>query len=117
MLEKWRHDLTAAVDGESHDSMGVADKEDDFVPEVWVCDLQGGILLLTGPSGCGKTATVRVLSRELNIRIQEWTNYSNLESYGSSQYGRSSFHSPPFTARLQLSPSLSLCLFSRQSLE
>uniref|UniRef100_H3CZ30 RAD17 checkpoint clamp loader component n=1 Tax=Tetraodon nigroviridis TaxID=99883 RepID=H3CZ30_TETNG len=47
---------------------------------------QGGVLLLTGPSGCGKTATVRVLSRELNIRIQEWTNYSNLESYSSSQY-------------------------------
>lgn len=84
--------------------MLVADEEDDFAPEtgtietlfecymelnVWFCVLQGGILLLTGPSGCGKTTTVRVLSRELNIRIQEWTNYSNLESYSSSQNGNS----------------------------
>lgn len=84
--------------------MLVADEEDDFAPEtgiietlfesymelnVWFCVLQGGILLLTGPSGCGKTTTVRVLSRELNIRIQEWTNYSNLESYSSSQNGKS----------------------------
>uniref|UniRef100_A0A8D0CUA0 RAD17 checkpoint clamp loader component n=1 Tax=Sander lucioperca TaxID=283035 RepID=A0A8D0CUA0_SANLU len=42
---------------------------------------KGGILLLTGPSGCGKTATVQVLSRELGLRAQEWTNPSNLEPY------------------------------------
>uniref|UniRef100_A0A8C9XLN7 RAD17 checkpoint clamp loader component n=1 Tax=Sander lucioperca TaxID=283035 RepID=A0A8C9XLN7_SANLU len=47
------------------------------------CHLQGGILLLTGPSGCGKTATVQVLSRELGLRAQEWTNPSNLEPYSS----------------------------------
>lgn len=52
-------------------------------------DLQGGVLLLTGPSGCGKTTTVRVLAQELSIRIQEWTNSSNMESYSSSsQYGK-----------------------------
>ncbi|TWW61072.1 Cell cycle checkpoint protein RAD17 [Takifugu flavidus] len=45
---------------------------------------EGGILLLTGPSGCGKTTTVRVLAQELSIRIHEWTNSSNMESYSSS---------------------------------
>lgn len=47
---------------------------------------KGGILLLTGPSGCGKTATVQVLSLELSLRVQEWTNPSNLEPYNSSQH-------------------------------
>ncbi|XP_056274991.1 cell cycle checkpoint protein RAD17 isoform X1 [Pseudoliparis swirei] len=42
---------------------------------------KGGVLLLTGPSGCGKTATVQVLSLELGLRVQEWTNPSNLELY------------------------------------
>uniref|UniRef100_A0A3Q1I638 AAA+ ATPase domain-containing protein n=1 Tax=Anabas testudineus TaxID=64144 RepID=A0A3Q1I638_ANATE len=45
---------------------------------------KGGILLLTGPSGCGKTATVQVLCQELGIRIQEWTNPTNLEPYNVS---------------------------------
>lgn len=49
--------------------------------------LQGGILLLTGPSGCGKTATVQVLSLELGLRVQEWTNPTNLEQYSNSQNG------------------------------
>ncbi|KAI4821047.1 hypothetical protein KUCAC02_028999 [Chaenocephalus aceratus] len=48
--------------------------------------LQGGVLLLTGPSGCGKTATVKVLSLELDLRVQEWTNPSNEEPYSSSQH-------------------------------
>nr|XP_046242046.1 cell cycle checkpoint protein RAD17 isoform X2 [Scatophagus argus] len=48
---------------------------------------EGGILLLTGPSGCGKTATVQVLSGELGLRIQEWTNPTSLEPYSSSQHG------------------------------
>uniref|UniRef100_A0A8C2WSW4 RAD17 checkpoint clamp loader component n=1 Tax=Cyclopterus lumpus TaxID=8103 RepID=A0A8C2WSW4_CYCLU len=43
------------------------------------CRPQGGVLLLTGPSGCGKTATVQVLSLELGLRVQEWTNPSNLD--------------------------------------
>uniref|UniRef100_A0A8C4TKH9 RAD17 checkpoint clamp loader component n=1 Tax=Erpetoichthys calabaricus TaxID=27687 RepID=A0A8C4TKH9_ERPCA len=34
----------------------------------------GSILLMTGPSGCGKTATIYVLSQELGIEIQEWSN-------------------------------------------
>ncbi|XP_070760506.1 cell cycle checkpoint protein RAD17 [Enoplosus armatus] len=46
---------------------------------------EGGILLLMGPSGCGKTATVQVLSRELGLRVQEWTNPTNVEPYSSSQ--------------------------------
>ncbi|XP_037834413.1 cell cycle checkpoint protein RAD17 isoform X2 [Kryptolebias marmoratus] len=46
---------------------------------------KAGILILTGPSGCGKTATVHVLSQELGIRVQEWTNTFNLEPYSSSQ--------------------------------
>lgn len=45
---------------------------------------RGGILLLTGPSGCGKTATLQVLSQELGLRIQEWTNPTNLDTYSSS---------------------------------
>ncbi|XP_034055158.1 cell cycle checkpoint protein RAD17 isoform X2 [Gymnodraco acuticeps] len=48
--------------------------------------LQGGVLLLTGPSGCGKTATVKVLSLELDLRVQEWTNPSNEEPYSSTQH-------------------------------
>uniref|UniRef100_A0A3Q3BE78 RAD17 checkpoint clamp loader component n=2 Tax=Aplocheiloidei TaxID=45443 RepID=A0A3Q3BE78_KRYMA len=44
---------------------------------------KAGILILTGPSGCGKTATVHVLSQELGIRVQEWTNTFNLEPYSS----------------------------------
>uniref|UniRef100_UPI0037E99B58 cell cycle checkpoint protein RAD17 n=1 Tax=Semicossyphus pulcher TaxID=241346 RepID=UPI0037E99B58 len=46
---------------------------------------QGGVLLLTGPSGCGKTATVQVLCKGLGLRVQEWTNPTNLEAYSSSQ--------------------------------
>ncbi|KAM9858350.1 cell cycle checkpoint protein RAD17 isoform 2-T2 [Aulostomus maculatus] len=49
---------------------------------------KGGILLLTGPSGCGKTATVRVLSQELGLRIQEWINPSSLESVSSIEHDR-----------------------------
>ncbi|XP_075934228.1 cell cycle checkpoint protein RAD17 isoform X2 [Anarhichas minor] len=47
---------------------------------------KGGVLLLTGPSGCGKTATIQVLSLELDVRVQEWTNPSNTEPYSSSQH-------------------------------
>ncbi|XP_054457330.1 cell cycle checkpoint protein RAD17 [Anoplopoma fimbria] len=46
---------------------------------------KGRVLLLTGPSGCGKTTTVQVLSRELGLRVQEWTNPSSLELYSSGQ--------------------------------
>ncbi|XP_041643812.1 cell cycle checkpoint protein RAD17 isoform X2 [Cheilinus undulatus] len=42
---------------------------------------QRGVLLLTGPSGCGKTATVRVLSEEMGLRVQEWTNPTSMEPY------------------------------------
>ncbi|XP_068167072.1 cell cycle checkpoint protein RAD17 [Antennarius striatus] len=48
---------------------------------------KGGILLLTGPSGCGKTATVQILSVELGLRVQQWTNPLHQEPHSSSQYG------------------------------
>ncbi|KAG8516142.1 Cell cycle checkpoint protein RAD17 [Galemys pyrenaicus] len=34
----------------------------------------GSILLITGPPGCGKTTTIKILSKELSIQIQEWIN-------------------------------------------
>ncbi|XP_075397248.1 cell cycle checkpoint protein RAD17 [Tenrec ecaudatus] len=34
----------------------------------------GSILLITGPPGCGKTTTLKILSKELGIQIQEWIN-------------------------------------------
>ncbi|XP_041854577.1 cell cycle checkpoint protein RAD17 [Melanotaenia boesemani] len=47
---------------------------------------KGGILILTGPSGCGKTATLQVLSLQMNVRVQEWTNPSTLELHSSRQH-------------------------------
>ncbi|KAF7649947.1 hypothetical protein LDENG_00133540 [Lucifuga dentata] len=47
---------------------------------------KGGVLLLTGPSGCGKTATVQVLSQELGLRVQEWTNPTSVEMNNSSPH-------------------------------
>ncbi|KAM9743160.1 cell cycle checkpoint protein RAD17 isoform 1-T1 [Menidia menidia] len=47
---------------------------------------KGGILILTGPSGCGKTATVQVLSMELGVRVQEWTNPSAPEPFSSTRH-------------------------------
>ena len=40
-----------------------------------------GILLLTGPPGCGKTATVKVLAKELQASIQEWSNPTENVTY------------------------------------
>ncbi|XP_007941552.2 cell cycle checkpoint protein RAD17 [Orycteropus afer afer] len=34
----------------------------------------GSILLITGPPGCGKTTTLKILSKELGIQVQEWIN-------------------------------------------
>ncbi|XP_037657042.1 cell cycle checkpoint protein RAD17 isoform X3 [Choloepus didactylus] len=34
----------------------------------------GSILLVTGPPGCGKTTTIKVLSKEHGIQVQEWIN-------------------------------------------
>ncbi|XP_036886955.1 cell cycle checkpoint protein RAD17 isoform X1 [Sturnira hondurensis] len=32
------------------------------------------ILLITGPPGCGKTTTIKILSKEHGIQVQEWIN-------------------------------------------
>ena len=40
-----------------------------------------GILLLTGPPGCGKTATVKVLAKDLQASIQEWSNPTENVAY------------------------------------
>ena len=32
----------------------------------------GNILVLTGPAGSGKSATIDVLSKDLDIELQEW---------------------------------------------
>ncbi|XP_027624478.1 cell cycle checkpoint protein RAD17 isoform X3 [Tupaia chinensis] len=43
---------------------------DKYKPET-----QGGsLLLLTGPPGCGKTTTIKILSKEHGIQVQEWIN-------------------------------------------
>ncbi|XP_008837067.1 cell cycle checkpoint protein RAD17 isoform X2 [Nannospalax galili] len=34
----------------------------------------GSILLITGPPGCGKTITIKILSKEHGIQVQEWVN-------------------------------------------
>uniref|UniRef100_A0A8C6ICP8 Cell cycle checkpoint protein RAD17 n=1 Tax=Mus spicilegus TaxID=10103 RepID=A0A8C6ICP8_MUSSI len=34
----------------------------------------GSVLLITGPPGCGKTTTIKILSKELGIQVQEWVN-------------------------------------------
>ncbi|XP_077377563.1 cell cycle checkpoint protein RAD17 [Festucalex cinctus] len=64
---------------------------------------EGGLLLLTGPPGCGKTATIQVLSRELGLKIQEWTNPPSLDLYTNSQLDRTtkSFSSTSQTSQFQ----------------
>lgn len=68
----------------SQGELAVHKKKIDEV-EKWITahtnEAKGGILILTGPSGCGKTATVQVLSLQMGIRVQEWSNPSSVERY------------------------------------
>ncbi|XP_078531423.1 cell cycle checkpoint protein RAD17 [Lissotriton helveticus] len=65
----------------------------------------GSVLLLTGPPGCGKTATMSVLTKDLGIQVQEWTNPFTTE-YKKDEYNEvyergSNFQ--PFTSQSQTS--------------
>ncbi|MBN3311178.1 RAD17 protein, partial [Amia calva] len=46
----------------------------------------GPILLMTGPSGCGKTATIQVLTRELAVHVQEWSNPSTTTEFKTEDF-------------------------------
>ena len=52
---------------------------------MFVLQHEAPILLMTGPAGAGKTATVRVLAREMQLEVQEWTN-PVVSSYSSDQF-------------------------------
>ncbi|XP_069080507.1 cell cycle checkpoint protein RAD17 [Pleurodeles waltl] len=65
----------------------------------------GSVLLLTGPPGCGKTATMSVLTKDLGIQVQEWTNPVTTE-YKKDEFNEVYDHgsnSQPFTSQSQTS--------------
>ncbi len=46
----------------------------------------GNILVLTGPAGTGKSATIDVLSKELNVELQEWNAPVSLTNEGIHKF-------------------------------
>uniref|UniRef100_A0A8C3VQE9 Cell cycle checkpoint protein RAD17 n=1 Tax=Catagonus wagneri TaxID=51154 RepID=A0A8C3VQE9_9CETA len=64
----------------------------------------GSILLITGPPGCGKTATVKILSKEHGIQVQEWIN-PVLPEFQKDDFKEifnpeSSFHINPYQSQI-----------------
>ncbi|XP_045427479.1 cell cycle checkpoint protein RAD17 isoform X3 [Pipistrellus kuhlii] len=64
----------------------------------------GSILLITGPPGCGKTTTIKILSKELGIEVQEWIN-PVLSDFQKDDFKEifnyeSSFHILPYQSQI-----------------
>ncbi|XP_062941447.1 cell cycle checkpoint protein RAD17 isoform X3 [Cynocephalus volans] len=64
----------------------------------------GSILLITGPPGCGKTATIKILSKEYGIQVQEWIN-PVLSDFQKGDFKEmfnheSSFHILPYQSQI-----------------
>ncbi|XP_014635226.1 PREDICTED: cell cycle checkpoint protein RAD17 [Ceratotherium simum simum] len=64
----------------------------------------GSILLITGPPGCGKTTTIKILSKEHGIQVQEWIN-PILPDFQKDDFkeifnSESSFHVFPYQSQI-----------------
>ncbi|KAJ8781952.1 hypothetical protein J1605_010700 [Eschrichtius robustus] len=64
----------------------------------------GSILLITGPPGCGKTTTIKILSKEHGIQVQEWINpvlpqFQN-DDFKEIFNPESSFHVFPYQSQI-----------------
>uniref|UniRef100_A0A0P6IXY2 Cell cycle checkpoint protein RAD17 n=1 Tax=Heterocephalus glaber TaxID=10181 RepID=A0A0P6IXY2_HETGA len=64
----------------------------------------GSILLITGPPGCGKTTTIKILSKEHGIEVQEWIN-PVLPDFQKDDFKEifnfeSSFHTFPYQSQI-----------------
>nr|XP_039334748.1 cell cycle checkpoint protein RAD17 isoform X3 [Saimiri boliviensis boliviensis] len=64
----------------------------------------GSILLVTGPPGCGKTTTIKILSKELGIQVQEWINPVlpdfQKDNFKEMFNTESSFHMFPYQSQI-----------------
>ncbi|XP_003460998.2 cell cycle checkpoint protein RAD17 isoform X1 [Cavia porcellus] len=64
----------------------------------------GSVLLITGPPGCGKTTTIKILSKEHGIEVQEWIN-PVLPDFQKDDFKElfnfeSSFHKFPYQSQI-----------------
>ncbi|XP_066887196.1 cell cycle checkpoint protein RAD17 isoform X15 [Kogia breviceps] len=64
----------------------------------------GSILLITGPPGCGKTTTIKILSKEHGIQVQEWINpvlpQFQKDDFKEILNPESSFHVFPYQSQI-----------------
>uniref|UniRef100_A0A671FZU2 Cell cycle checkpoint protein RAD17 n=1 Tax=Rhinolophus ferrumequinum TaxID=59479 RepID=A0A671FZU2_RHIFE len=64
----------------------------------------GSILLITGPPGCGKTTTIKILSKEHGIQVQEWINPIlpdfQKDDFKETFNRESSFHVLPYQSQI-----------------
>nr|XP_019583608.1 PREDICTED: cell cycle checkpoint protein RAD17 isoform X3 [Rhinolophus sinicus] len=64
----------------------------------------GSILLITGPPGCGKTTTIKILSKEHGIQVQEWVNPIlpdfQKDDFKETFNRESSFHVLPYQSQI-----------------